>query len=144
MISVTISGRIPQGVSEADLKRALRLTFAAARRRPAGSVTLAFVSDAKMQQLNRRRRNKSRTTDVLSFAPAESVTPRNEPKPWGDLIVSPSFVERSAKQQQVEFREELLRVTVHGMLHLFGFDHATKKEEQRMFGLQERVVRAFS
>jgi probable rRNA maturation factor len=76
----------------------------------------------------------------LSFAPADIALPRRVPKQWGDLIVSSDFVRRDADRRGIAFREELLRVTIHGMLHLFGYDHATRADEKRMFGLQERIV----
>lgn len=141
MIDLMIVGPLPRGLSRTDVLRALRTTFRKARRRETGAVSLAFVTDAEMRKLNRRWRGKRTSTDVLSFAPAASSLPKSAPKQWGDLIVSPTFVRRDADRRDITFREELLRVTIHGMLHLFGYDHVTRTDEKRMFGLQERVLR---
>lgn len=134
MIRLSVNGRLPAGIRRRDLAGAMRLTFRAARRRERGSVGIAFLPDARMRKLNRQYRRCDRPTDVLSFAAQD---------PWGDIVLAPAYIRSSAKAQRVPFREELLRVSVHGLLHLFGYDHATKKDEKRMFGLQERVVGKF-
>lgn len=91
-----------------------------------------------MRQLNRRWRKKNRPTDVLSFAPSD--LPTGAVKVWGDVILCPSYIRTEARRRGIAFREELLRVTIHGMLHLFGYDHATVRDERRMFGIQERAL----
>jgi probable rRNA maturation factor len=60
----------------------------------------------------------------------------------GDIAVCVPYAKREAARRGMTLREELLRLIAHGVLHLSGFDHATAKEEEKMFGLQERVVDA--
>ncbi|MFZ2803972.1 MAG: rRNA maturation RNase YbeY [Patescibacteria group bacterium] len=139
MIDVTMSGALPAGLTRRDLERAIRLTFVRTRHAVRGSVALAFVSSRRMRALNKSWRHKDRTTDVLSFAPAIVPSDRG-PKDWGDILVEPSFVRAEARRRGIPFAEEVLRVTVHGMLHLFGYDHATEPDELKMFTLQERIV----
>jgi len=140
MMNVMISGARPKGVSSEDIERVLIHVFQTIRKTVRGSVSVAFVSDQEMRTLNRRWRKKNRTTDVLSFAPPALPTIRTGEHHWGDIVVSPVTVRGEARRRSIEFREEVLRVIAHGMLHLFGFDHATESDEAEMFLLQERTV----
>lgn len=139
-MDVSISGTRPRCLGPTVIMRALRLTLQATKTAPSGSVSVAFVSDAKMRALNKRWRRKDRTTDVLSFAPPKVPVIKSVPRQWGDIFVSPAFVRKEARKRNISFREELLRVIVHGMLHLMGYDHATEREETKMFSLQERCL----
>ena len=65
------------------------------------------------------------------------------PLPLGDVVVSLSQTARQAKERGVPFRSELALLVVHGILHLLGYDHGTLREEKRMFGLQERLLKDF-
>jgi probable rRNA maturation factor len=138
MIDLMISGTLPKGLTAADLEQAIRLTFKRTRHGEQGSVSVAFISARRMQELNRRWRKKNRSTDVLSFAPAE--VPHGPVRQWGDILIDPVYVRAEAKRRAIPYSEEILRVAVHGMLHLFGFDHATEKDELRMFTVQEHIV----
>lgn len=140
MMDVSISGTRPRCLKSTDIMRALRLTLRATKTTPSGGVSVAFVSDAKMRALNKRWRRKDRTTDVLSFAPPEIPLVQAAARQWGDIFVSSAFVQKEARRRGIAFREELLRVIVHGMLHLLGYDHATEKEEKEMFSIQERCL----
>lgn len=139
MIDVSISGSRPRSVGADEVTYALACTFRAARIAPKGSVSVAFVTDDAMRKLNRRWRRKDRTTDVLSFAPP-ALPASSAPREWGDIFVSPAYVRTEARRRSIAFREETLRVIVHGMLHLMGYDHATDREETEMFTLQEQSV----
>lgn len=143
MITVLFSGVRSHPLARQQLRRAILYTFRYARRKPTGSVSIIFVSGAQMRALNRRWRKLDRATDVLSFAPAKEMHPvvvQKAETDWGDLFLAPAYIHSAAKRQHHNFREELLRVTIHGMLHLFAYDHATSSQERRMFGLQERIL----
>lgn len=138
MIDVSMHGPLPSGINETDIRSALRSVFSSARRPARGGVAVVFVAPARMRKLNREWRGKNRPTDVLSFAPPS--VPMHAPHSWGDIVLCPSYIRSEARRRGIPFREELLRVTIHGMLHLFGHDHATARDERRMFGLQERAL----
>jgi probable rRNA maturation factor len=140
MIDVTLHGRAPAGVDLPMIRRALHETFRLVRKTERGTVSVAFITDAEMKKLNQRWRKKNRTTDVLSFAPAEIPGSQREAPSWGDIFVAPVTVKKEADRRGIHPVEECLRVTVHGLLHLFGYDHATEEEEFQMFSLQERVI----
>jgi probable rRNA maturation factor len=102
-------------------------------------ISIRFVTEGEMKKLNRQFRGKDRATDVLSFATEEALAVEGE-REAGDLVVCPAYAEREARRRAIRPREELVRLVVHGTLHLAGMDHATEPDEARMFRLQERVV----
>lgn len=141
MIDVLFSGLKPNGISRQDVRRAILCTFRGARRKPIGSVSIVFVSRAKIRALNRRWRKIDRATDVLSFPPAMRMQHAARVEwNWGDMFLAPAYIRFEAAREQSDFRTELLRVTIHGTLHLLGYDHATRSQERRMFKLQDRIL----
>jgi probable rRNA maturation factor len=104
-------------------------------------LSVNFVGDKKMQKLNRDYKGKNKTTDVLSFSMQEG---RNFDKfDLGDIFISIPQVKKQSEIQNISYKEELVRMIVHGILHLNGYDHRTKKEESVMFSLQEKMVESF-
>jgi rRNA maturation RNase YbeY len=91
-------------------------------------VSISFVRKAEMRKLNRTYRKKDKPTDVLSFSMKEG-------RLLGDVIICPEVAKLSAKKYGSSFRAELARLTVHGILHLLGYDHGKK-----MFDLQEKLT----
>ncbi|MDO8622571.1 MAG: rRNA maturation RNase YbeY [bacterium] len=63
---------------------------------------------------------------------------------FGELVICPSYVNAQAKRAGEPFRRELTRVLVHGTLHLLGHDHATPREAEKMFAVQERLVHSIA
>lgn len=114
-------------------------------------VSISFVTAAKIQKLNQTYRGINRPTDVLSFSPSDPKSGRIVfPTPYtrhpslqsdlGDLFICLPYVIAEAKRRQEDLNTECVRMVVHGTLHLLGMDHATAKEEKRMFGLQEKII----
>ncbi|MBM3204749.1 rRNA maturation RNase YbeY [Candidatus Uhrbacteria bacterium] len=91
------------------------------------SIGVRFVSLKEMQGLNRNYRKKNTPTDVLAFDP-------------DSIAICAEYAKKEAKRRGIPVEEELLRLLIHGVLHLFGWDHATEKEEEKMFALQEKIV----
>lgn len=145
MISYASSGRLPRGITPLLLKR-IATACASVRGLPKkGVVSLRFVPEAEIQRLNHACRGKNKPTDVLSFSLTEGGAfpmPRGtkEPIEVGDVVVCASIARAEAKRRAMDPLEELVRLIAHGTLHLAGYDHATEKEEEVMFGLQENIV----
>lgn len=86
-------------------------------------------------------------TDVMSF-PMDELTPGSgrpdakDPGPamLGDIVLCPAFAEKQAKKAGHDLEHELSLLTVHGCLHLLGYDHVTPAEEQEMFSLQNEIL----
>lgn len=143
MMTVTMIGTRPRGVSDARVKRVVIEAFRAAKRTPRGSVSVAFVSEKDIAKLNGKFLHHHRPTDVLSFAPIATSYERRAASAghdWGDILIASSVARREANRRSIPLDEEILRLIAHGTLHLLGFDHATERDETKMFGLQERAV----
>jgi probable rRNA maturation factor len=106
-----------------------------------------LTGDGEMRRLNKAYRGKDGTTDVLSFPLLEGkrlAAGGTGTLPLGDVVVSLPQAARQAKARGAAARDEVALLLVHGILHLLGYDHATKPQERRMFGLQERLLRFFN
>ena len=109
----------------------------------AGAVSIVIGADELVQRLNRDYRGVDRVTDVLAFAMSEGAdTPvLSDGLPiLGDVVVSWPRARTQAEERGVPPREELALLLVHGCLHLLGYDHAEKADEQAMWRRQEMIV----
>lgn len=113
-------------------------------------INVLFTDDARIREINRAYRKKDKATDVLSFpqfTPAEVQGRRRASdifNPYlGDLVISTETTLEQAKRFGVTPRQELVRLVVHGVLHLCGYDHVKvpAREAQRM-RRRERVIRS--
>lgn len=103
-----------------------------------GEIEIIVVSDKEMKKLNYNFRGKNKTTDVLSFVFNEDKKIKS--RYLGQIFISYPQIRKQAKQYGVSTKEEFIRMLVHGILHLAGFDHNTKIKEQKMFKLQEKII----
>lgn len=101
-------------------------------------VTVAFVSDSRMRELNRRWRGKSGTTDVLSFPSGQEEFEKGEGATLGDVVVSVEQAARQAAEHGLEFEGEVAQLILHGLLHLCGYDHETDSGEMNALELTLR------
>ena len=101
-------------------------------------VTVAFVSDRVMRELNRRWRGKRGTTDVLSFPAGQDEFERVEGASLGDVVISVEQAARQAADHGLEFEGEVAQLILHGLLHLCGYDHETDEGEMNRLELRLR------
>ncbi len=107
-------------------------------------LSVLLTGDAEMKALNKTYRKKDKTTDVLSFPLLEGEkisSGLGKSLSLGDVVISLPQAQRQAARQGKKFGEELALLLVHGILHLLGYDHVTKAQEKRMFGLQNRILK---
>lgn len=104
-----------------------------------GEVEIVVINDKEMQKINFCYRGKNKTTDVLSFAFQEDKNIKTDF--LGQIFISYPQIKSQAKKYKVPEKEEFIRMLVHGLLHLKGFDHNTTKKERKMFDLQEKIVK---
>src|SRR5258708_37795623 len=104
----------------------------------ADGVTVAFVSDRAMRELNRMWRGKGATTDVLSFPAAQAEFEKAEGLNLGDVVVSIEQAERQAKEHGLSFENEIAQLILHGLLHLSGYGHDTDRGEMNRLDLRLR------
>lgn len=102
---------------------------------------IIFINDEEMHKLNKEYRGIDRTTDVLSFALNDNKHIDAVINSLGDIFISiPKMISQSKDYNHSEKRE-LSFLTIHGILHLLGYDHTLgKKEEEEMFGLQKEIL----
>ena len=127
---------------QAHLKRSVRAILADVGE-PSAELGILFVGDQRMQGLNRRYRGKDRTTDVLAFAMREARTPYaicHMPDMLGDVVISAPTAWRQAREAGQSFDEEIVRLLVHGILHLCGYDHERSEKEARRMHRRERMI----
>ena len=107
-----------------------------------GSIfSIIFVGDDEIHKINRDYRNVDRVTDVISFAfEDDGEKPYNDIRVLGDIYICIPQMQRQAKEYGHSEKRELSFLTVHGLLHLLGYDHMTEEEEKTMFGLQELIL----
>lgn len=111
-------------------------------------ISVVFVDNKKIRQLNREYRNKDQATDVLSFAMQinkESIISNNTdiPVALGDIVISVEKAKEQAEEYHHSFQRELGFLIVHGFLHLLGYDHNTQVEEEKMFQRQKEILKEF-
>lgn len=111
-------------------------------------LSVSFVSDDEILQLNKQWRSIESPTDILSFVQADS---KDEDDFWpdfeeedstvlGDMVISLDAVDRNCENFNVSFDEELYRLLIHGVLHLIGHDHKTNDKTEPMLIFQEQLL----
>ena len=101
-------------------------------------VTIAFVSDRAMRELNRLWRHQHGTTDVLSFPAGQDEFEKREGLRLGDVVISAEQAAREAKENDLSFDQEIAQLILHGLLHLCGYDHSTDSGEMNRLELRLR------
>lgn len=107
----------------------------------AGDLTIVLTDDNALRDLNLRYAGLDRSTDVLSFEDG-SLDPETDRTYYGDVIISVPAALRQAKTANHSLQEELTLLTVHGMLHLLGYDHAQAPDKERMWMTQTAIFSA--
>lgn len=128
------------------------LQFAAQHEKVTNNTELSvlFVSNEEITQLNNEYRHKNMPTDVLSFPMAEDdddfqliFANEGQPRLLGDIIISLDKAREQAEQYGHTLRRELAFLAVHGLLHLLGYDHETDTDEQIMFNKQKDILQNY-
>lgn len=114
------------------------------RVRPEMELSVLLVDEATMASLNQQHMGEDGPTDVLAFpmdAPGE--TPADAPAVLGDVVLCPAVAEQQAPGQGRRVEDEIRLLTVHGILHLLGMDHADEQEERSMFARTDELLASF-
>ncbi|WP_081755899.1 rRNA maturation RNase YbeY [Paucisalibacillus sp. EB02] len=113
-------------------------------------VSITFVNNDEIQEINRDYRKLDKPTDVISFALEETSEGEVEiigddiPVILGDIIISVEKAKEQAEEYNHSLERELGFLAVHGLLHLLGYDHMTKEDEKEMFQKQEEILGEFN
>lgn len=104
-------------------------------------VSLNLVGEAKIRELNKKYRNKNKITDVLSFPLEEKSLKNYGILSLGDIFICLPFAKKEAIADKMTLQAKLAQLTMHGFLHLLGYDHEiSAKETKRMFGLENKIL----
>src|SRR5689334_14444983 len=127
-----------------DLSTLSRFVMDRMRVHPQAELCIKLVDEDTIAELNQRWMDKTGPTDVLAF-PMDELRPglvNEEPEEGvlGDLVVCPAVARRQAAEGGHPVTDELELLTVHGILHLLGYDHAEPDEHKEMFDLQARLL----
>jgi probable rRNA maturation factor len=102
-----------------------------------GEVSIVLTDDSAIRALNRDWRGIDKPTNVLSF-PATKAD--SAPSMLGDIVVAYETLKRECEDEDREFLHHLAHLTVHGFLHLLGYDHQTDAQAEKMEGLESRIM----
>jgi len=132
----------PYRVEAGLLRDAARCALDAASAPDWLALTVQVTTAEQVHDLNRRFADIDSPTDVLSFAPEDAAyaTEPGEPPYFGDVIIAYPVAERQAAEAGLPLEVELQTLTVHGTLHLLGYDHGTAGEAAQMNALQEQAL----
>ena len=95
------------------------------------SFTLLLSNNKNIKKLNKVFRNKNKPTDILSF-PLDKKTKFSKNIYLGDIIISYNYLDKPKSQDLKLFKEKVIKIFIHGFLHLLGFDHSKNKDYSKM------------
>jgi probable rRNA maturation factor len=145
-MSIEVSNESGIDVSETELISVARFVIAKMDVNPAAELSMVLLDTAAMADMHMRWMDLPGPTDVMSF-PMDELEPGGrpdapEPGPsmLGDIVLCPEFAASQAAAAGHSLAHELALLTVHGVLHLIGYDHGEPDEEKEMFALQDRLL----
>lgn len=105
------------------------------------SFNVIIVDNKKIREINKEYRNIDKETDVISFALEDEKEIRCEYiRMLGDIYISLDKAKSQAREYNHSLKRELCFLTTHGFLHLLGYDHMNKEDEEVMFKLQDEIL----
>jgi len=107
---------------------------------PEAELSILFVGDRRMLQLNAAYRGKHKTTDVLSFEADIPFRDSNQPQALGDIVISVPKAESQAEMSGTGFYDEAARLLIHGTLHLLKYDHEGSDYKARVMRKKEKEI----
>lgn len=127
------------------MKKTLLAAMELTNQKEASEVSLLLTDDEEIQSLNKKYRNIDTPTDVLAFSQIEKVnnTPvlcDKEEFLLGDIVISVETAQRQAVELGHSLLYELMLLSVHGFLHLLGFDHDYEKKNDKMKSLEKEII----
>ncbi|WP_435771103.1 rRNA maturation RNase YbeY [Nocardioides sp. SYSU DS0651] len=146
-MSIEILDESGSGFDTRHFSRLARFVMDRMRVHPLAELCIKAVDEATIAELNEKWMEKEGPTDVLAF-PMDELRPglvNEEPEPLdsavlGDVVLCPTVAERQGEAAGHGTLAELELLTVHGILHLLGYDHAEPEEHKVMFGLQDQLL----
>jgi len=136
-MNIELSNESGETVSESDLVSVAEFAMTYMGLHSDCDLAISVVDEERMSELHVEWMELPGPTDVLSFPMDEVLPNSDEPGIVGDIVLCPQF---AAKQAKNGLDAELALLTIHGILHCLGYDHAEPTEEKAMFELQESIL----
>jgi len=140
-LELQFTGELPAGLDLAPTERVFMALVRALPELPGGVINVAFVDEARSQEMNREYSGNDYATDVLSFSYIEEGSEPIEDV-VGEIAICYEIALRQAEQAHTTPSEEVALLTVHGVLHILGWDHQTPADQERMQALQKELLTA--
>lgn len=103
-------------------------------------LSLLFVNDEQIQELNRRYLHRDKPTNVLAFPMKKGEFPTLHSHVLGDLVISVETAQRQSKQSGLTEMGMVILLLIHGILHLIGYDHEGGKKEARGMAAKQKEL----
>jgi probable rRNA maturation factor len=104
------------------------------------SFTILLSNNKNIKKLNKKFRNKNKTTDVLSFPSEKKIDIKKSPY-IGDIVVSYEFMNKPKDLSELEFKNKISKILIHSFLHLLGYDHIKLKDFKKMRVEEEKIYK---
>ena len=104
------------------------------------SLTILLSNNKNIKKLNRKFRSKNKPTDVLSF-PSEKRLNIKKIHYLGDIVISYDFMNKPKRLKNLEFKDKVIKIFIHGFLHLLGHDHIKLKDFKKMLKEEEKIYK---
>ena len=107
------------------------------------SLSLLLSNNKNIKRLNKNFRNKNKSTDILSF-PSSKKIKISKNFYLGDIIISYNYLDKPKSQDLKLFKEKIIKIFIHGFLHLLGFNHIKNKDYYKMAKAEEKILNLIS
>ena len=139
---IEINNLTANSVDENSVKKIIEQVLQGEGIKDETELSIAFVGQGRIREVNKRYRGKNRATDVLSFPESKvlmekfKIGPTEKIPGLGEMIICLREVKKNANKIELVFEKELAKVVIHGVLHLLGYDH--EKSEQEEIEMQKK------
>ena len=144
-MNIELTNLATANCDEGKIKDVARYSLERLGIHPDSELSISLVEESEMSSLHLQWMDEPGATDVLSF-PMDEMKPNSAadgPGVLGDIVLCPSYAEKQAKEAGHSLQEELELLTVHGVLHLLGYDHRESEEQRVMFSMQDEYLKGW-
>lgn len=127
------------GISLEKIEQAVRVILGALDC-PDGEISILIVDDQEIEKLNRKYLNRDGPTNVIAFSMREGEFSHFSPQLLGDVVISTDTAAKEAKYSGMTMEKRFNELLVHGILHLFGYDHETSEQDAQEMELMNQEL----
>jgi len=139
---VNFFSSVRTGLPPEFIRKIIKQSLKKLKVKKGGEISLVFTDEKTIRRLNKKYRKKNKPTNILSFVFADKknfVSPSSQGLK-GEIIICPAQAKREAKKEGISLRSKITLLIVHGLLHLFGFDHKNKNQREKMEAKEKELI----